>query len=222
MDSMLFKGVMVRAILAGTKTQTRRLVKITHRTPGLAACLLPPVGHPRPKLAAELSPHRPGDLLWVREACRAEELPDGLDGVRYLADNGWRAIEDTKTAAEDWVKLNHYRGQIGANVPSIHMPQWASRISLRVKDVRVERLNDISETDALAEGITTLRTPEWDNLHFQAWRSKYAWAVANGLKPPIGPSPSTAYRALWEEINGPGSWDLNPWVWVYEFKWVTP
>ena len=88
--------------------------------------------------------------------------------------------------------------------PSIHMPRWASRITLEVTGVRVERLQDISEADAIAEGVTgvssggvTLFTTTGVNC-FQAAKD--------------------AYAALWELINGPGSWDANPWVWVVEFK----
>lgn len=126
-------------------------------------------------------------------------MPDGLDGVRYLADRGRRAIENTRQAADDWVKLNHYCGKRGATVPAIHMPRWASRITLVVTGVRVERLQDISEADALAEGVNVHQ-----DHHGRPTTSIY--------------SPVQAYRDLWEQINGPGSWDSNPWVWAVDFK----
>jgi len=79
--------------------------------------------------------------------------------------------------------------------PSIHMPRWASRINLEVVSVRVERLQNISEDDALAEGITLVER---------------------------GTSPVDQFKKLWESINGPGSWEANPWVWVVEFKRIEP
>jgi len=83
------------------------------------------------------------------------------------------------------------------SVPSIHMPRWASRITLEVTGVRVERLQDISEADAMAEGAP--------------------WAACGS---PQEGSQKAGYARLWESINGPGSWDANPWVWVVEFKRV--
>lgn len=83
--------------------------------------------------------------------------------------------------------------------PSIHMPRWASRITLEVTSVRVERLQDISEADALAEGVNAHQ-----DHHGRPTTSIY--------------SPVQAYRDLWEQINGPGSWDANPWVWAVDFK----
>ena len=97
-------------------------------------------------------------------------------------------------------------------VSPLFMPRWASRITLEVESVRVERLQDISEEHAIAEGCTG-RDPE---------------PVAEGgtiyYRPGISsaPSPLAHYRMLWESINGAGSWALNPWVWVVAFKRVTP
>jgi hypothetical protein len=102
--------------------------------------------------------------------------------------------------------------------PPMFMPRWASRITLDIVSVRVERLNDISEVDALAEGILSVRSQAWDLGHFQAWRHAFDEAVAAREKPPVGPLPSEVFRALWGSINGPESWALNPWVWVIEFK----
>lgn len=166
-----------------------------------------------------------GDRLWVRETCRAEELEYAgwEDGVRYLADNHWRVIENTIEAADAWVVLNSYRGQKGAVVPSIHMPRWASRILLEIVSVRVERLQDISPNDAIAEGLKAITKdgklikygipdldgyPGRDNTGWP-WNE---WCV----------SPVDAYRKLWESINSANSWDANPWVWVIEFETVKP
>jgi hypothetical protein len=201
---ILFSAPMVRALLAGTKTQTRRVVKITHRTPGLAACLAPPAGmRTRTSLAAELCPYgHPGDRLWVRESWSPD--PPDVDGWGYTA---WAGCREGQIAgvperfryprfcnyAADWL-----HGPIRWT-PSIHMPRWASRITLEITSVRVERLQEISEADAQAEGWT--RRPEVSTdpqVHKEAARD---W-----------------FMDLWESINGPGSWDANPWVWVIEFR----
>ena len=206
---ILFSGAMVRALLAGTKTQTRRIVKpqpqmvTNNRT-------LPWEGDPAAlmrlmEIQGKHCPYgQPGDRLWVRETCRADELPDGLDGVRYLADRDWRAIENTRQAADDWVKLNHYCGKRGATVPAIHMPRWASRITLEITGVRVQRLTDISEGDARAEGAREC-DPVSGREVLLAGQSQRGSFVLH-------------YRDIWEQINGPGSWDANPWVWAVDFK----
>lgn len=196
---ILFSAPMVRALLAGTKTQTRRVVRYAEPD------LVDADGWPLRDLAADgagevraACPYgTTGDWLWVRETCLAREQPDGLDGVQYLADQAFREIDNTEDAADAWIKLNHYggRGQ-GHVVPSIHMPRWASRLTLEVTAVRVERLQDISDADAFAEGIQQC-----------ADEGLTSDGTARGT-----------YRALWESINGPGSWDANPWVWVVEFR----
>ncbi len=125
----------------------------------------------------------------MRETFRCEELePYGEDGVRFRADGVFRGIENSQEASEKWMEA--YR-EGGKWRPSIFMPRWASRITLEVVNVRVERLQDISEVDALAEGIDL-------------------------------PGAKLQYRTLWENINaGRGfGWDVNPWVWVVEFKVV--
>jgi len=145
---------------------------------------------------------QPGDdKLWVRETCRAEELPSGLDGVRYLADDCFIPIENTEAASDAWLSLAAYGQRLSGHqkyrkVSAIHMPRWASRITLEITGIRVERLRDISESDALAEGIDPKFPP--DEQVENAARMRYA--------------------DIWESINGPGSWAANPWVWVVEFR----
>jgi len=194
---------MVRAILAGTKTQTRRVVKDRHIRQIDTSKLPGPAGWSRPMPYGQ-----PGDRLWVRETCLAEELPDGLDGVRYLADEAFLAIESTPEGADRWLALRYYGKRPSPvapvkTVPAIHMPRWASRITLEVTGVRVERLQDISEADALAEGSFS-------------WAGEHDTPVRDLLEARL------VYRQLWESINGPGSWDANPWVWAAEFKRVKP
>jgi hypothetical protein len=166
---ILFNGAMVRALLAGTKTQTRRVAK------GLALEWLSEGFEPAfvADDANGLCPYgHPGDRLWVRETWR----PVNEVHADYAADYN----------ASDL-------GSLGPWKPSIHMPRWASRITLEIVSVRVERLQDISEGDAIAEGV--------------------------GGDVTVTPCFSVdRYRELWESINGPGSWEANPWVWVVEFK----
>ncbi len=190
---ILFSSPMIRAILAGHKTQTRRIVKVGHRS------LLDRMANMNGAMRCRYG--QPGHRLWVRELCRAEELTTklaaeydklpGQDGVRYLADNAWRSIENSREASDRWVKLNCYRGKRGATVEAIHMPRWACRIVLEITDCRHERLHAITESDAEAEGCR----------------------VASTI-----PTARDAYRLLWDDINGPGSWSLNPYVWAITFK----
>ena len=151
------------------------------------------------------SPYAPGDLLWVRERCRAEELGDGLDGVRYLADDHFAPIENTREAADRWMDLYHYRYERhgrGATVPPIHMPRWASRITLRVTEVRVQRLQEISYDDCRDEATEC-------PIH-GAIRHTACSALRVG------------FAATWDDLNDkPGArWDDNPWVAAIRFERV--
>lgn len=210
---ILFNDAMVRAILNGTKTQTRRIVK-----PPFAADAVPvempatdPVGgwvvpgHSGVwwcEAAANADDVRrcpygkPGDRLWVRETW-ARDDEDGC--LMYRADIG------SDVNADAWQQgrregVQRYRWR-----PSIHMARWASRITLEVTGVRVERLQQISEADAIAEGVT----PNWA----PGCSGRLMEAVGGFSFRPA----ASAYAALWESINGPGSWDANPWVWVVQF-----
>jgi len=201
---ILFSGPMVRAVLAGTKTQTRRVVK------GMALEWLQP-GMFTPDFVADpgnaLCPYgQPGDRLWVRESW----MPDPpIDDT--WASTQWAGCREGKIAgvperfrhphfcnyAADWL-----HGPVRWT-PSIHMPRWASRILLEVTEVRVERLQDICADDAWDEGTAT-------------------WAAENPPRAPNGTVDKfnnilLAYAALWESINGAGSWDANPWVWAVTF-----
>lgn len=214
---------MVRALLAGTKTQTRRVAKllgaevIEERPDGLDGAVFSQPWPWSPQHDGWVScPYgRPGDRLWVRETWtalqpttdaataaahrdRVVERPE--DGERvalwYRADGEMPLVERLWADEEDGIRWR----------PSIHMPRWASRIALEVTAVRVERLHDISEADARAEGISCTNSHRW------------------GL-PETGMehnAPTHAFRTLWESINGADSWDVNPWVWVISFKRVTP
>lgn len=236
---ILFQGAMVRALLADTKTKTRRLVKgevedvregdwhaprrLVHKpTCQRSFCenvddeLLACGGYElsRDGVAKLRSPHgKPGDHLWVRETWageRAEQVGTGATRTQVVLDGG-RLISGLLFAADSILKPERWK-------PSIFMPRWASRITLEVTGVRVERLNDISEADAVAEGIERVgvvhngATPTWRDYADQTDRdTPNEWL-----------SPRNSYRSLWQSINGAGSWAANPWVWVVEFKRVTP
>jgi hypothetical protein len=230
---ILFSAPMVRALLDGSKTQTRRIVKPQPEWTEPNTQWQTGTGHSGPGWYAHNSDYpeegalfyrcpygQTGDRLYVRETWAETDLHDGTPVVAYRAGGCIPVGRDTgdgpdflihKWAQPDTTCCEAWK-------PSIHMPRWASRITLEITGVRVERLQDISEADALAEGIRTVRTPEWDRQHFGEWRAESDSAMAAGKKPPIGPLPSTSYQALWNDINGPGSWDANPWVWVVEFK----
>ena len=169
---ILFSALMVRALLVGTKTQTRRVVKRLEVRASM----------PEPEWQSLLKccPYgQPGDRLWVREAFQHDPLNAGA----FV----YRASVRAETVFDKWT-------------PSIHMPRKASRITLEVTGVRVERLQDISEADAVDEGMRPTTTAR--ALHGES----------------RDPPAYTQYADLWEQINGPGSWDANPWVWVVEFQ----
>jgi len=217
---ILFSAPMVRAILAGTKTQTRRVAKgvvAVHARTGEALATLDSAG---PRVACPYG--QLGDRLWVRETFRiGEDLGAGWEpwmsaGDRFVAYDSPAADEycvpgnyviprNAKEVHNSEGTDEHWRSF--GPIPSIHMPRWASRITLEVTGVRVERLQDISEADAIAEG-----TPCYVCGGPMTGRSE---ADCHCFHRKAQPSD---YRALWEQINGPGSWDANPWVWCVEFK----
>lgn len=220
---ILFNGPMVNALLDGRKTMTRRIVKPQPNSgPGGEMVDL---GGAWGLLDGDLSgewvcPYGvPGDLLWVRETCTiyhtinhirrasgasSSEVSDGLVG--YRAD-GHGTIEDFRSHVASMsgsdleaVEINGDRWR-----PSIHMPRWASRITLRITDVRVERVQDISEEDARAEGVAEDAEP---------CDHKRRSCEEVGC---LGPGYRAPFAALWDTINGPDAWDRNDWVWCASF-----
>lgn len=200
---ILMGAPMVRALLAGTKTQTRRAVKPQPLGDKPRSAWFEPgvMGWAPPEIPSQAW-HRvrcpygqPGDRLWVREAFMHEP-----------ADYVWEAsVSIPCRPASTVYRADFHESQPGEGwKPSIHMPRSLSRILLEITAVRVERLQDISEADAQAEGCAVeCMTPTGDDS-------------GSAIHGPSG------YRALWDAINGAGAWAANPWVWVVEFKRVTP
>ena len=204
---IIFSASMVKALLEGRKSQTRRVLKLPKRTHsggpiyerpdmgGWAATTIggggcftvgrdgrrlpvperPAIWHQTTGVVMAL-PFDVGDRLWVREAFSYETLDVDRNGFMPP----WY-----------WADGNPASGDFARPKPSIHMPRWASRLTLTVTDVRVERLNDISEDDAFEEGVTRADVP------LATWRA--------------------SYRTLWNSLHGPGAWDANPWVAAISF-----
>lgn len=216
---ILFSAPMVRAILEGRKKVTRRALKLPHGFWETSATgeLVP--------IPANCPYGKPGERLWVRETWSDVNL-QGAPGIAYRADDDIRDLMEEESFLDERGAFNYddqrtkpyqfacwsedlISGAEGRWRPSIHMPRWVSRILLEITAVRVERLQDISEEQARAEGITDGGCNNCGNHE------------------PCGcdcPSPSAidSFCHLWGEINGPHAWDANPWVWVIEFKRVQP
>ena len=154
---------------------------------------------------------QPGDLLWVREAFAYSGEPCFPDqhahSVYFKADTEHPVRETDGLAANDFPPAARSSWK-----PSIYMPRWASRLTLRITDVRVERVQDISEDDAVAEGLRVVK--EDDAILWYSGLATEDWSGWSELWQPD--DPVAAYRDLWESING--NWDENPWVWVLEFE----
>jgi hypothetical protein len=196
---ILFSGPMVRALLAGTKTQTRRAVK------------------PQPT-GGDVIFHPWNDGFAVgrfrdsENAVRQLPCPYGGYGTRlWVRESGWERPERTskmmREGADTWAP--YYYDADGEDAeqlrewgfkrrPSIHMPRWACRLTLEVVRIRAERVQEISAADVDAEGTSPLQLAR--GILRDDWK------------------PQQAYARLWDSINGAGSWDANPWVWVVEFK----
>jgi len=208
---ILMSAPMVRAILEGRKTQTRRVVK-PRKDMGFGCPLAPN------EIAGEINNGdytnsvygAPGDRLWIRENFQ----PLMADDVReedwlscdYKTGKGYKVSYPATDGVKEYYDIGSDNAFCDRVTPSIHMPRWASRINLEITAVRVKLLQDISEQDARSEGAES---------------ADYATGRKCILEPDKG-SYRLHYRSIWEQINGAGSWDANPWVWVVEFKRVSP
>lgn len=196
---IIFSAPMVRALMEGKKTQTRRVLRpqpdTTSDPSGLGEWgAVNRYDYWRP--AAEVRPYQVGDRLYVREAFAISADNPHCDLSAAYPDQlvFYRATDDDEfTIPPRWR-------------PSIHMPRWASRLTLTVTDVRVQRLWQITNNDAVAEGIKPqYQQPEQNEGAILGW----GYDGIDGY----GPGASkAAFSLLWDHINGPGAWDANPWV----------
>lgn len=212
---ILFSSSMVRAILDGSKTMTRRIIRPqpTHFNPAGTPRRVVPNGGPSESICCPAG--EPGDRLWVRETFSGPHCMDASDGCKAVPPSKWGDC----SRIWYWADGNPTEGDWTRPRPSIHMPRWASRILLEITAVRVERLQDISEDDARAEGIERGKDfPGWYRGPLDGDSAGLAEAGRH-FKIPTA-FPKLAFRALWESINGPKSWAANPWVWVVEFRRV--
>lgn len=207
---MIFNGEMVRAILDGRKSQTRRIVKsdcmdIGEKDDGT---LWPWREHDNggdywyPCPFGEV-----GDRIWVRETWQA--IHDSVDEFGHVEERTYSpSIPKEKDRYWHTVYAEHFGDENREDRgfpwrPAIHMPRWASRILLEITSVRVERLNDISQKDAQAEG-----------MELTGWRPTYSDPDSGGEVW----TPYDNFAELWQSLYGVGSWLSNPWVWVIEFR----
>lgn len=230
---ILFSGAMVRALLSGTKTQTRRVIG-ARDTDALDAAFFCEAfaqlnSDPARFLGLRCPYGAPGDRLWVRETWKvsSESNHYPTDEKRLYVEYRAGAVagtgqqqskfsiqRDGELAWAAWGK-----GKVSSCRPSIHMPRWASRLTLEVTGVRVERLQDITEEDARAEGAR--RFDDLPSTHPYGQDARWSCVEPKSTEECLG-SARMAFANLWNSINGADSWAANPWVWRIEFRRVTP
>lgn len=222
---ILFSGEMVRAILDGRKTQTRRII-MPQPFGGLRESAFSPSGLEDPHGYSIRPKYYIGDRLWVRETWADTNGENGpmisykAGGERFLVDESYPVDYGRYPGAKFTMWCGDlYRGESGHNwISAMHMPRWASRITLEVTGVRAQRIQDISEADAKAEGFACVtkddgRTykygiPDLDGL---PGNDDYGWPWSDWNK-----DPRQAMQKLWNSIY-PGSWERNDWVFAYTF-----
>lgn len=218
---ILFRAEMVRALLAGRKTQTRRLLR-----PELAAMCdfvdcdeqhdaafsyagTKEAGHSGigwyaacgeyPEEGSDFLGPCPygasGDRLWVRETMRSDCKGDW----HYAADNALVQLDSADERVPQMLAWAHHKD--AEHCASIHMPRWASRLEFKIVDVRIQRLQDIDESDAIAEGVLP-------------------WSKTDEHGETISATALEEFEALWKSIHGAASWKKNPWLWAISFKLV--
>lgn len=242
---ILMSGPMVRALLAGTKTQTRRLIRSPHAQEADAWSFHEGSGLWESGIAGDHGalghgewvrcPYGvPSDRLWVRETWMPDVTPccDGSCGHRRAL---YRADIPPEDSTDERAILRLLRKNGIPTAPwksGRFMPRWASRITLEVTDVRVQRLQEISEEDAKAEGCDAIQPEKWwqgyrdigEQLLHQQHRGPTPpdWMIEPhecGIRDPLAYTARESFRFLWSRINGKRApWDSNPWVWVISFR----
>ena len=210
-----FSAPMVRALLAGTKTQTRRLIEPTKDANIKPGDIL--MSWPADQFIRQGARFRPrylrGDRVYVREHWRVSDRWDDTaprdlkprsmtifceagGSIANQSNGKWEPDDAYPVQRPDW---------LGRHRQGMHMPRWASRMWLGITDVRVQRLQDISEADCVAEGIEHVTTTASGDF-YQNFQNPDCPLLAYG-----------AYRSLWDHINGDGAWEANPWIVAYSF-----
>ncbi|HEM8551812.1 TPA: hypothetical protein U2Q38_000096 [Citrobacter koseri] len=214
---MIFNGEMVRALLDGRKTQTRRIMKNQPAgdypdTPALVRNVGPGFqwyGGYGESSIFNCPFGAVGDHIWVRETFQGPLVSEELFEEYLTHPEKFEMPQYCEYSADGGAKPEYC--DLDDNLrhgwrPSIHMPRWASRILLEITDMRVERFNDICEEDAQAEGVAQLRGGFWQ--HYQPSWTQHQLSARG------------SFVTLWKSIYGEESWHSNPWVWVIEFKRV--
>lgn len=220
---IIYSAPMVRALLGGWKTQTRRIITASRgahaawlrpdymaRVPSMQMCTLTaelngaahagkhgaqmehPGGGPGGWVRCPFG--KPGDRLWVRESLKRLDDP----GWVYRADGEAISMSREDPRVNAMIVWAHHKD--GDHAPSIHMPRWASRLTLVVTDIRAQRLQDISEEDAITEGMQPAPGGWWSGAEGQS-----------------GTSPRAAFALLWNSLHARDYWGANPWVWALTF-----
>ncbi len=222
---ILFSAPMIRAILDGRKTMTRRVVKPQPLTPVATGSYLDSYNHTRDwcwwmsdgrvmnSIPGVRCPYAVGMRLWIRENVWLP--PVVTDRMRRDGADTWPAaiyVADGESFDRDWCKEHDWRSR-----PSIFMPRWASRITLEITGVRVERLQEIAEPDAIAEGIRTDIIPACGDhpdllCYVTAHDDGHAYPTARD-----------AFHGSWDQLNANRGfgWESNPFVWCVTFRRIT-
>ncbi|WP_425469526.1 hypothetical protein [Paraburkholderia azotifigens] len=240
---ILFSGPMVRALIDGRKTQTRRIVKLPHNNrlgvwepttiggpdggrtaSGATVPFQAAVWHTRTGDSL-MCPHgQPGDQLWVRESgVKIKLAASDFHIFRHDEPTTLRIgdywVEETRAPGASYnvagcsreSALSYREAKV---VPSIHMPRWACRLELVIANVRVERVQDINEADAMAEGVESVRNEGeyWKDYLRSTKRCDEMTCL----------TARDSFRTLWDSINASRGfgWDVNPWIWALSFRRV--
>lgn len=217
---IIFNSDMVRAVLDGRKTQTRRVMRVQPESNQYGLLHITDstkrsdIGKYHWAESNATGPHTRsalfscpfgtvGNRLWVREAYRVHSRATDVATLVYKASEQQSWTQQTHRVP---IEKCNKPAVVDKWTPSIHMPRWASRIALEITGVRVDRMYDISEADARAEGVEQLRGGFW--RHYQPGWTQHQLSARG------------SFVTLWKSIYGEDSWQANPWVWVIEFKRV--
>lgn len=245
---VLFNGDMVRAIMSGEKTQSRRLIRPnTIKMLGYAAQIgevsyFINAGELHKNDESYIVDFSPGgitgDKIWVRETTSifgfspswefnheggGDDFGHAICSVAYRSDGEIRKFDELLTCNDDEINEEAQAQRLSKkrSCPSIHMPKWAARTWLEITSVKVDRLQDIGMEDAIAEGVEGFDQPTGGDDYQDYWRNYLAGEKDADGWPWFAGDPIASFRSLWISIYGQESWDSNPWVFSYQFKLIS-